>query len=321
MVAEVPLMLGPDYRFQKASVSVSFTRGCKVRALGGFLTVDITPTLDAQLRPELEKVAREIDGQLPDLRPRITQGWSELTAPREVPLGGCFVLQPFGLVQGPFSASTTVLAARFAVRARPELRTDCGAAPAVAPLPPLETNAALPEEGVVRLGMVTPLANVARAFESAEATTVSGKRLRVARADVASHGGNVDAQLTLGGDVCGDVALEAALDFSGDGQHIQLAKGVLWPGERERVVERGLDESALIRALSGAVRLAPLLSVQGFKDAAPPLAAGLSRPELEVRATVSTAHAAGATARGDELVAWLEARGAIWLKADALSER
>lgn len=318
IVAEVPLMLRPDYRFQKTSVLATFTRGCKVRALGGLLTLDVTPTLEGQLRPELEKVAREIDAQLPDLRSRIVSAWSELAAPRQLPLGGCFVLQPWGVVQGPLSPSTTALRARFAILARPELGTDCGAARSVTPLPPLETDAALPEEGVVRLGMVTPLAQVARALESAPPPEASGKHLRVTDVRVTAQGSEVDVQLALKGNVCGDVALRAALDFGGDGQHVRLTRAAIWPGERERLTESELDPDALARALAGGARITPLLSAAGFQSAAPSLAAGLSPPGVEVRATVSSARPAGATARGDELVAWLEARGAIRLKAEAL---
>ncbi|MDF3070335.1 MAG: hypothetical protein K0R38_5936 [Polyangiaceae bacterium] len=310
IVAEVPLMLRPDYRFRKTSVSATFTRGCKVRALGGLLTLDVTPTLEAQLAPELERVAREIDEQLPALESRIAEGWTELAEARSVPLGGCFRLQPFGIIQGPFLASTTILRARFAVQARPELGPSCDSPAVATPLPPLATDAALPEEGVTRLGMVTALASVARALESASPP-------QVARAEVTSRGKDIDAHLALRGRVCGDVALQAALSFEGDGQYIGLTGARFGPGEEERLAESGLDENALTHD----VRIAPLLSVRGFQSAAPSLAAGASRLGLEVRATVSSTRAAGAMARNDELVAWLEARGAIWLKLDALLER
>jgi hypothetical protein len=301
VTVEVPLMLGPDFRFQKTYVSLSFTRGCKIRALGGFFTLDITPTLEAQLAPELEKVAREIDPQLPDLRPRIAQAWSELAKPRPLPLGGCFELQPFGVTQGPFAPSTTSLNARFAVHARPELRPACSPASSINPLPTLKTNPALPEEGVLRLGMVTPLEGVARAFESAP---------NVKQAHVTARGRNIDAELTLAGRVCGDVALEATPDFSGDGQYIGFSHAAL--------VE---DAPVDVVALAAAARMTPLLSVRGFQDSAPALAKSLSQPGVEVRATVSSARAAGASARSKDLVAWLEAHGAIWLKAESLPER
>lgn len=303
IVAEVPLMLRPDYGFQRSTVTATFTRGCKVRALGGFLSIDVTPTLEGALRPELDKVARQIDAQLPELRSQRTQAWSELNKPREVPLGGCFVLQPYGVVQGAFEDSATVLSGRFAVRAHPELRASCGEAPSVSALPPLQTDATLPEEGTVRLGMVTPLERLAQAFSTP--------------AKVTSHGAKVDAELTLSGQVCGDVGLEATPDFSGDGQYIGLSNAALWPGERERLGDGKLDVTELV----GKVHVAPLLSVQGFKDAAPALAKNVVQPGLEVSASVSSTRAAGATARGSELVAWLEARGAIWLKTSSVPAR
>jgi hypothetical protein len=317
VVAEVPLMLSPDYRFRATSVSLRFTRPCKVRALGGLLTVDLTPTLEAQLRPELQRVESEIDGQLPELATRIAAAWSELSATRELPLGGCFVLQPVGVVQGPFTPSADTLDARFAVLAYPELRASCGAPPSMVPLPLLQTDAALPEEGVVRLGMVTSLASVARAFEAAESRQASGKRFRVAHAEVTSQGSDVEAQLALTGDVCGEVGVAAHFDYSGDGQLIRLAGAELPPGERERINAAELEPAALTQALATAPRIRPLLSVQALRDAAPPLAAKLSQPALEVRAVVSSARAGGALARDEELVTFVEARGALWLKADA----
>ena len=196
VVAEVPLMLRSDYRFEKTSVSLSFTRPCKVRALG-VLTLDAPHA--RSMSPELGKspVRSTASGQL---AARLA-GWVELSAPRPLPLGGCLVLQPFGIVQGPVSASAVTLGARFAVQLRPELRASCGDEPAAAALPPLQTDAALPEEGAVRLGMVTPLASLARAFESAEPAQASGKRLRVAQAEVTARGSDVDVQLALTGDV------------------------------------------------------------------------------------------------------------------------
>ena len=317
-VAEVPLMLRSDYGFEKASVSLSFTRGCRIRALGGLLTLDVTPSLEAQLAPELRRVAREIDEQLPHLAPRVAQAWAELSAPHQLPLGGCFLLRPFGVVQGPLVASTVKLETRFAVLARPELRANCGDAVPLVPLPPLTTDDGLPEEGVVRLAMVTPLASLERALEAAQPLPLSGKRLRVAHASITAQGSSVDVQMTLGGDTCGDLGLAAALDFDGDGQHIRLAPAAFSPGERERLLTGKLDPSELSQALSRAASVSPLLSVPAFSAAAPPLAASLSQPSLDVRATVSSARPAGARARGDELVAWLEARGALWLDAKAL---
>jgi Domain of unknown function (DUF4403) len=303
VVAEVPLLLGADYRFPKTVVSTTFTRGCKVRALGGLLTLDVTPTLQAQLEPELRKVERDIERQMPDLLPRLTEAWKELNEPRSLPLVGCFVLQPFGVVQGPVSPSSSLLEAHFAILARPELRTTCGVAPAVAALPPLAADRSLPREGLVRLGMVTSLDRVARSLESAS----------VSHAVATSYGSDIDARLTLRGRVCGEVALQAAPDFSGDGQHIRLARPTIPAGDAERLREAGLDA----RTLTALARVAPLLSVQAFETAAPALAAALSQRGMSVSAHVSSARPAGAAARGDELVAWLEARGSLSVKLEA----
>lgn len=312
--AEVPLILRSDYRFGKASVGLRFIRGCKVRALGGLLTLDVTPTLEAALSPELDRVARQIDEQLPDIRAEVAKAWAELSTPRELPLGGCFVLQPHGVVQGPFEPSSRVLRATFAVLATPELRTVCGEMPEPKPLPPLQKNLALPAEGVMRLGLVTPLATLVRGFTAAAGVRTSGKTARVAHALVSSRGSDVDAELMLAGDVCGSVGLSASLDFSGDGEHIGLTRAQLSEGDRERVSKSQLDPVGLPQALARAAHVAPLLSVRAFRDAAPGLIAALSPPSVDLSVKLSSARPAGAVARGDQLVAWLEARGALWVK-------
>lgn len=312
--AEVPLLLTPDYRFEKATVSVRFTRGCQVRALGGLLTLDVTPTLEAQLAPQLDRVAQEIDQQIPDIRAEIQKAWSALSTARELPISGCFVLEPLGVVQGPIADSTQVLSARFALLATPELRAVCGEPPPSNPLPPLQRDLALPEAGVLQLAMVMPLASLARAFESAGRLSSSGKQLRVARANVTARGADVDAELTLAGEVCGDVAFGASLDFNGDGQLIGLTRARLADRERARLKDAGLEPDSLLRALAASSHVMPLLSVRAFRDQAPTLAARLSQPTVEVSATVTAARAAGASARGDDLVAWLEADGAVWLR-------
>lgn len=308
--AEVPLQLGADYGFAPARVALRFTRGCKVRAMGGLLTLDVTPTLESELEPQLESVARQIDRQLPSLRAELEKTWPQLTAPRELPLGGCFVLQPQSIVQGPIEPSTERLHASFALLAVPELRLRCGATPSAIPLPALRSDPALPPEGVVHLGMVTALSNIARAFEAAPGA-LRGRSVRVSQAEVTERGSDVTARLTLAGNLCGAIALDASLDFRGDGQFIRLV-GETWPsGERERIADAELDPEELAGALARLPRAAPLLSVSAFRAAAPTLATALSRPPFAVSASVSSAHAAGAVARGDELVAWLEARGSL----------
>jgi hypothetical protein len=289
-------------------VSLRFTRGCKVRALGGLLTLDVTPTLESELQPQLESTARLIDRQLPNLRAELEKSWPQLIVPRELPLGGCFVLQPQGVVQGPIEPSTERLRASFALLAVPELRLRCGETPAATPLPPLRSDPALPAEGVVHLGMVTALSNMARGFEAGQAT-LGGRSVRVSQAEVTARGSDVTAQLLLAGGVCGAVVLDGRLEFRGDGEFIHMVNEK-WPsGERQRIVDGELEPKELATVLARLPRLAPLLSVSAFRAAAPTLAAALSRPPLAISAHLSSARAGGAVARGDELVAWLEARG------------
>jgi hypothetical protein len=312
--AEVPLLLRPDYRFEKATVSARFTRGCKVRALGGFLTLDVTPTLEAQLEPELQKVARDIDRQLPDVTAEVARTWDELSKARDLPLGACLALQPIGVVQGPFTASTQTLQARFAVLATPELRAPCGETTSARPLPPLQTDLALPEQGVVHLGLVTPLASVARAFETNQPAAGTGRAFHVTRAEVTPRGDDVHAELTLAGEICGSVALGASLSFSGDGQFIELARPTVSKAEAERLADSDISSSELAAALTRAPRVTPLLSVSALRDAAPTLAHALSPASLDVSAEISSARPAGAVARDSQLVAWLAVRGALRLK-------
>lgn len=312
--AEVPLLLRKDYRFEKASVAARFTRGCKVRALGGLLTLDVTPTIEAQLEPELQKVAREIDEQLPNLTAEVGKAWAELAKTHELPLGACLVLQPFGVVQGPLSTSTQVLEARFAVLARPELRAPCGEAPSTIALPPLQTDLSLPTDGLVHLGLVTPLSSIGRAFETAQPSVASGKSFRTSHAAVASHGDTVAAELTLAGDVCGDLALGASLSFSAESGSIELSSPTVSEAEHERLRDSGLAPRELTMALAAAPRVEPLLSVSTFRQTVPALAAAWSQPSLEVSAKISSARPAGAVARAEQLVAWLEVRGGLRLR-------
>lgn len=300
--AELPLMLRPDYGFAPAVVSLRFTQGCKVRALGGFLTIDLTPTIEGALEPELRKVGRQIDRQLPDLRAEAEKLWRELHVPRELPLGACLVLQPSGLVQGPLVPSRERLHARFAVLATPELRSRCAEPSSAAPpsLPPLRLDPSLPDEGTVQLGMVTPLEGLTKSF-------TSGAR-------VSAWGSDVDVAATMTGEVCGELAFTARPDFSGTGEHIGLAQPHVSLSERQRLLDSEVDPVALLRQLTAGARVTPLISVQGFRTAAPALASAQSQPKLDISAQVASTRAAGAAARGDELVAWLEARGSVTLR-------
>lgn len=312
--SEIPLWLRPDYRFAPSRLELEFTRGCTLRALGGMLRVDVTPLLKSALAPQLERVRREIDERLPDVRAEVERAWRQLSAPRPLPLGGCLVLEPIGLVQGPVEPSTQTAHARFALLARPELRTHCSEPAPRPPLPPLSADPALPDEGVVMLGMELPLTGLARGFETAPTEAGSVPRFRVARATVEALGNNVGAELELSGQLCGAVALRAEPSFAGEGGLIGLTAGTLDAGESARVRAAGLDPDALARRLTRLPSVSPPVSLALLRAAAPALAGLLSDPMFSLSARVSSLRAAGAAARGENLVAWVEARGSLLLE-------
>lgn len=312
--AEVPLWLGADYRFGRSRVSLEFTSGCKVRALGGMLTVDVTPMLKSALAPQLERVRRAIDGRLPDVRADVERGWRQLSTPRPLPIGGCLVVEPLGLVQGPVQQSGEAAHARFALLARPELRSDCSAPAPSAPLPPLSADRALPDEGVVRLGMELPLTDLALAFESAALEAGSQPGFRVADATLEAVGENIAAELELAGEVCGAVALQARPTFAGEDGLLELSAGKLDAGDGERVRAAGLDPEVLAGQLTRLPRLSAPLSVSMLRAAPPAVAWLFSDPAFSLSANVSSMRAAGATARGEHLVAWVEAHGSLLLE-------
>jgi hypothetical protein len=290
-----------------------------VRALGGFLTIDVTPTLEAALAPQLARVARDIDRQLPDVKTEVEKAWPTLSTSRALPLLGCLVLDPNGIVQGPLSPSSERLRARFALMARPELWSACPAAAEPAALPPLQSDPSLPEEGVALLGLVTPLTAIAGALHSAPLLPGTDKGLRIAQATSSARGNDVALDLLLAGGVCGQVALRAEPDFSGDGRFIGLKQTRVSEADLDRIEQADLDASALAGAVQGVPKLSPLLSVSGFRESAPALASALSQRSVKISADVSATRAAGAAARGSELVAWLEARGSIALELTNLS--
>ena len=313
--ATVPLLLGPDYRFDPSSISLKLTRGCKVRALGGLLTIDVTPTLESELQSELAKGARQIDRQLPNLRADVERAWTELAKPRPLPLGGCLLLQPRAIVQGALTPSTKTLRANLAVLATPELRSSCGDPAPPQPLPALTRDLTLPEEGAVLLGMVTPLEGFERSLLAANPVHASQRTIKIAGARVAARGSDVDVTLELGGDVCGTTTIGATPEFSGDGAQLTLGHATFSSSERQRWQESEIDGQSVAKSRIASAHVTPLLSPVAFRTAAPPLAQALSTRSLQVSANVSSTRPAGAAARNNDLVAWLEARGSVTLRS------
>jgi hypothetical protein len=110
------------------------------------------------------------------------------------------------------------------------------------------------------------------------------------------------------------VAFQAQPSFAGEGDAIELTAGKLDAGESERVRAVGLDPETLARQLGGLPRLSAPLSLSMLRAAPPALAWLFSDPSFSLAARVSSMRAAGAAARGQQLVAWVEARGSLLLE-------
>jgi hypothetical protein len=285
--AIVPLRLTPDYRFAPSRVSVAFTRGCQIRMLGGFVTVDVTPTIQGMLGNELRGIERQIDARIPQPRPQVERLWKELNAPRSLPLGACAVVNPRGLVQGPMQGGGAPgngsVRMRFALDALPELRTHCGDPPAALPLPKLAHDPRMPEEEDLVVAFVWPLTKVASQIAGSDPFVFEGSRVRATNAKAAAAGADVDLDLVVRGEACGDVTLRAAPKWSDDGTAV---------------------------VLSGP-RVPPPVQPEALKTMIPGVASSLSDPSVDLKATVKDAKPIAAWVRGEDLVATVRVRGSI----------
>jgi hypothetical protein len=316
--AAVSLRLTPDYRFAPSHVSFAMMRGCEVKALGGIVTIDVTPTLEQAIEPALRRVEKEIDGKLPPLRPEAERLWSELGKKRSLPLGACLLTHATGLVEGPVQAqkATDTLQVRLGLVAYPEIRTRCDATPAPPPppLPPLAQEPELaPEEDLV-LALVGPVEPLLGGLDASPPFEVANSSVRVARSNgVPGPAPAVQVDLGLRGDLCGDVGVRATVGWSADTRTLHLVSAALVPGEKERVAAAGLDPNALETALA-TPSFAPPLQPEALKDLVPTIAQGLSDPSVTVTAKVSEVKPLDVIVQAEDLSARVLVRGAVDLK-------
>ena len=327
VTARVPLRVGADYKFHTSEVRIDVTKGCAVRALGGILTIDVTPTLRGALAAQSRNIQASIDRELPDLRPDAMRLWAELGKTRALPLGMCAALSPEEITQGPASGTAESARLRFGLRARPEVRVRCegtapaapvpvpGVAPAGAPrpLPPLRDDPSLPENGDIHLAIVLPADAAARALSSAtDAVDFGGRRARIGRAtgDVTSG-----LLLELSGEVCGDSLVTATGLAWIDAQSLHLTGAAAMPGEGERLASAGpLDPARLAAAVEHVPIVLPI-SVSALESTLPELARGMSDDKLTVSAAVEGAKPESAGMRNADLVAVALLHGSVTLRA------
>jgi len=317
VTAKVPLHIGADYKLRSSEVRIDVTKGCQVRALGGLLTIDVTPVLRGALAQQSRSVQASIDRELPDFGGEAARLWTELGKTRPLPLGMCVVLGPEEITQGPASGTAELARLRFGLLARPEVRVRCTGAAAVPPAlaakpPPLRDDPALPAAGDVHLAIVLPDDAAARALEgAADVIDFGGRRARIAKAsgDVAQG-----LALELGGEVCGDVAVTASGLAWTDAQSLHLTRAAALPGEAERLASAQLDPSRVAAVVEHAPIALPI-AVSALQTTLPELARGMSDDKVTVTATVDGAQPEAAGLRGAELVATALLRGAVTLRA------
>ena len=296
----VPLQLTPDWKPGRSRVTIAFVRRCSVRVLGGLVQLDVTPAIEAEAEPSLRRLEGEIDRRIPSPRAHAARLWEELSRPRDLPLGGCVVVRPERIVQGPVLASSGGAHARFALEAAPEIRARCGEAPPPAPLPPLAHDPAMPDHASVAVALVSPLASLSLAPGHATVSRAS------------PSAGPLDLELALGGDdVCGDLAVRAWPAWTEDGGALALARTELPEREAARLAGAGLDPAATAREVLGAARIAQPLNAAALRQTIPELAATLSTPDARVAAVVLDARPLSASGRDTDLVATVAVDGRV----------
>ncbi len=298
----VPLRLGNDERLHATDVSVDVTKGCTLRA--GFLSVDVTPILRGQVAQRKAQLLAAIDRELPDLRPQAKRLWSELQKPRLLPLGSCLVLAPESLVIGAASGTKTTARVRFGLYARPELRTSCDGASPASKRPPIRFDAALPQNGEVHLGVMLNDQVLRDAFVSRMPNDLIEGRASVAKAEGGVARG---VDLTLSGELCGDVQIRAAGATLTDETHVSLAGVSLTPEESERLTRASVSPDSFARAVEKTPIRLPFRA-EDLAAVLPDLANAMSDDTLSVSATVNEAAAEGAFVRGDALFAVMRMR-------------
>ena len=314
VTAKVPIHLGADYKLRSSEVRIDVTKGCEVRTLGGFLTIDVTPVLRSALAQQSRNVQASIDRELPDFGGEAARLWTELGKTRPLPLGMCVALAPEEITQGPATGTAELVRLRFGLLARPEVRVRCSAATATptGKPPPLRDDPALPAAGDVHLAIVLPDDAPARALEgAAEAIDFGGRRARIAKAAGDAAKGLV---LELGGEICGDVGMSASGLAWTDAQSLHLTRAAALAGDGERLAAAQLDVSRVAAVIEHAPNALPI-AVSALQSSLPDLARGMSDDRVTVTATVESAQPEAAGLRGAELVATALLRGAVTLRA------
>jgi hypothetical protein len=310
----VPLALSEGFAIAKPHLMVTLVRGCRISALGGLLQVDITPTIVAELGPHVRRVEQEMARRLPDLRPELAVRWAMLAKPRELPLGaGCVTLHPSGVTQGPSRGTADAVRLRFSLTASPELRPRCDEpAPLFRSLlPALAHDPAMPEEDELDVRVRLPLSTFATATSVPRPMALGSVRSIPKAATVRADGTGIALDLTLMGEVCGDVRSHATIAWKDDAHALGYASTGFSKGARARLEQAGVPADALVNALETNVRVSPKLTPDSLKSALPLLISALSAPDIELSATVSSSRPGNVRPDAEDILASMRVTGKL----------
>ena len=309
--AKVPLKLGADYKLHTSGVTIAVTRGCELHALGGLVSIDVTPVLNGALAAQAPVVAQEIDRQLPDLRGEAAKLWTEIQKPVPLPLGACLLPDAEEIVQGTASGTKDVARLRFGLVSHPEVRVKCTNLPAVVarPLPPLRHDAALPELGDVHLAVALS--------PEAPANALGGGApfdLGIGRAQIASATGDTrELALTLAGEVCGTATVSAAGAAWTKRQALHLTGAAVSADDYPRLTAARIDPSMLTAGVEQGEIPLPI-AIDSLADLLPELARNFKDDRVSVAATISATRPESASLRdGTTPVAVAYLHGAVTL--------
>lgn len=315
-VTTVPLALGETYAIGAPRLAVTLVRGCRVSALGGLVSLDLTPTIQAELGPHVRRVEKEIVQRLPNVRSDLVVRWAELARAHELPLGaGCVTLHPSGLAQGPSSTNATgdAVRLRFTLTASPELRPRCDEGPPLLPnlLPPLVQDAGMPEEDELDVRVRMPLTALGNAASAPRAMTL-GSALAVPKAaTVRADGAGVAVEVALEGEVCGTVRAKSTVGWKDDARALGFTSTAFSADERARLSRAVVAPEAFVTALEANVRVTPKLTPETLKTALPALLSAVSSPDVELSAEVSSTRPGEVRTDGEDVVASTKARGKL----------
>ena len=309
--ARVPLELGADYKLHTSGVTISVTRGCELKALGGLLTIDVTPMLSGALAAQSPVVAQEIDRQLPDFRGEAGKLWAEIQKPVSLPLGACLLLDAEEIVQGNASGTKDLARLHFGLASHPEVRVKCTDMPNAAArlLPALRHDATLPDLGDVHLAVALPADAPARAIAGGPPFD-----LGVGRAQITTATGDAtQLAITLAGEVCGAATVSAAGAAWTKRQALHLTGVTPTDEDRARLTAVRVDPALLAAGVEQAEIPLPI-AIDALTELLPELARNAKDDRVAIAANVSAARPESASLRdGTTPVAVAYLHGAVTL--------